>query len=315
MNFKGKDIININDFSRADLEKIFSTASEMESMPREKAVKLLEGYNVACLFFEPSTRTRLSFQSAAQYLGAGILPAEFNLKKKEEDMSSMSKGESFEDTIKTVDGYADVIVIRHPESGSAKRAADVAEHPVINAGDGTNEHPTQTMLDLYTMWKIKGGLDGMNIGMVGDLKYGRTPHSLSFGLARFNPKNIWLVSPPELAMPQKYIDILKAAGAEVHVVERIEDIEQPDIDFIYATRIQKERFPNPEEYKKYAGVYKIGLDTLKHFDKNVRIMHPLPRVDEIKPEIDEEPQAIYFEQARNGIFVRMALLTLVTGCV
>lgn len=312
MSYDGRDVVNIGDFSRQDFEVLFEKAAFMEILDKDEAAEILKGYVVACLFFEPSTRTSNSFQSAAQKLGASVLTPPFNLKQKELDMTSLQKGESFEDTIAMFDGYTDVIVIRHPEIGSAQKAADVAKNPVINGGDGPNQHPTQTLLDLYTMHKSKGTAENLKLAMVGDLKYGRTVHSMAVALKHFSPAYVALVSPKELKMPEKYVEILKETGAEVVETEKIEDAS-PDIDFMYVTRIQKERFENPAEYEKLKGVYQIGLDTLKHFNKNVKIMHPLPRVDEIKTEMDKTSNALYFEQAQNGIPVRMALLALVTG--
>lgn len=312
MTFKGRDIINIKDFSREDLEHIINVAFEMEKMPRGDAKNILQNYITACLFFEPSTRTNNSFQTAALRLGANVLDPDLM------EGSSITKGESFNDTIRMFDSYTDAIVIRHPQINTAKIAADIAKNPVINAGDGPNQHPTQTMLDLYTMKKEKDRIDGLKIAMIGDLKYGRTVHSLATALTRFSPDYVAFVSPDELKMPEVYIRSLKNVCAEVEEFERIEDLPR-DIDFIYMTRIQKERFENLEDYERLAGVYQFSLKTLNHFNDSVRIMHPLPRIEgpkcELLPEVDNAPQALYFQQAANGVPIRMALLALVLGAV
>ena len=304
MNFKGRDIISIREFSKSDLLYILDVAKKMESKPNPK---LLAGKVMASLFFEPSTRTRLSFESSMNQLGGRVIGFVGT------DMTSIKKGETLFDTIKMAEKYADVIVIRNPVEGSARLASEAASIPVINAGDGANQHPTQTLLDLYTILKSKGKLNNLNIGFVGDLKYGRTVHSLAIALAHFNAK-MFFVAPDALQMPKEYLDELDEGKIKCVMAKKIEKVASK-LDVLYMTRIQKERFPDPLEYQKLKGVYQIGLDLLKICKKDMKIMHPLPRVGEIKPELDKTPNAIYFEQAGNGIFVRKALLALVLGKV
>jgi aspartate carbamoyltransferase catalytic subunit len=302
MNFKGRDIISIRDFSKDELLYVLKIAKKMDKNPFQN---LLKGKILATLFFEPSTRTRLSFETSMNRLGGSVIGFA------ESGVSSVKKGETLWDTIKTVDQYADIIVQRHPIEGAARLAAESAEIPVINAGDGANQHPTQTLLDLYTIQKNKGKVEGLTIGFVGDLKYGRTVHSLAVALTHFKA-TMYFISPEALKMPQSYLDELDEKKIKYFETESLTNVAK-NIDVLYVTRIQKERFPDPMEYEKYKNVYQLDKSTLKHCKKDVKIMHPLPRVGEINPDMDETPNAIYFQQAGNGIPVRKALLALVLG--
>ncbi len=305
MMFKGRDIISIKDLSERDLKRIFEVANEM--LPIAKGVEkseILRGYILANLFFEPSTRTRLSFESAMHRLGGSILGFT------NPSATSLSKGETLADTIRMVDSYSDVIVIRHPYEGSARLAAEFAENPVINAGDGAGQHPTQTLLDIYTIFREFGELKGLKIALIGDLKYGRTVHSLAHALSNLGVE-IYLVSPSSLRMPKHIIREMRKKPKEYEKIDDIITIA----DVFYVTRIQKERFPDPQEYRKVAGIYSIGKDDVEKMKKDAIIMHPLPRVGEIKPEVDYTPHAKYFKQAFYGVPVRMALLSLVLGVV
>jgi aspartate carbamoyltransferase catalytic subunit len=304
MDFAKRDILSIKDFSRQELIDLLDVAEEFEKNG-PKYRDLLKGFILATLFFEPSTRTRFSFQAACLRLGGQFISLT-SLKS-----SSMAKGESLSDTIKMIDGYCDAIAVRHPDVGSAKLVADVSSKPVINCGDGTHEHPTQTFTDLYTIRKALGRLDGLTIGFVGDLKNGRTVHSLACALSYFKPK-IYLISPDSLQMPQEYIDEMRSKG--VNVVEESDLLKVSiELDVLYVTRIQKERFINPDDYAKVKGIYQLKADFLDHAKKELKILHPLPRVDEIDPELDTYEQSIYFQQAHNGLFVREALLALILG--
>ncbi len=302
MDFEGKDIISIRDMEKKDILHILDAARRVEQNPNPE---LLKGKLMASLFFEPSTRTRLSFESAMILMGGGVTGFA------QPGVSSVKKGETLWDTIKMIERYSDVIVMRHPVEGSARLAAEAAGIPVINGGDGANQHPTQTLLDLYTIMKSKGGLENLNIGMLGDLKYGRTVHSLCVALTHFNP-NFYFISPEALAMPPGYISLLETKGLDYKQEQDLGKVGG-DLDILYVTRIQKERFPDPMEYKKYAGFYRLNRETLKGVKKELKIMHPLPRVDEIHPELDSTDHALYFEQAANGIPVRQALLAMVLG--
>ena len=269
--------------------------------------KMLQGKIMTVLFYEPSSRTFGSFISAMQRLGGGIIPLQGMT------YSSVAKGETLEDTIRTFECYSDIIVIRHPEVGSAKKAALVSTVPIINAGDGANQHPTQTLLDLYTIQKVKERLNGLHIGIVGDLKYGRTVHSLVVAMSHFEP-TFYFISPQPLSMPESYLAELK--DKKIRYFETAElSTAIPRLDVLYVTRIQKERFPDPLEYEKYKGVYKITKATLKDAKDSLKIMHPLPRVGEIDQEIDSTEHAVYFQQAGNGIPVRKALLGLILGAI
>jgi aspartate carbamoyltransferase catalytic subunit len=292
----GRDIISIRDFSRRDIEIVLKEARTIRPDP-----DLLRGRVMASLFFEPSTRTQLSFASACERLGGRVIGFT------SAETTSQAKGESLADTIRVAERYSDVIVIRHPLEGSARLAADVAEVPVINAGDGANQHPTQTLLDLFTIERFLGGIDGLNIGMVGDLRYGRTVHSLAQALTRFKGVKLRLIAPPTLRLPPS---VLRELEGKLEYEER-EELDLEGLDVVYVTRIQKERFPDIEEYEKVKGAYLITAETADPLSEEAIILHPLPRVDEIAPEVDSLPQAKYFEQAEGGIPVRMALLKLV----
>jgi aspartate carbamoyltransferase catalytic subunit len=267
---------------------------------------LLKGKILATLFFEPSTRTRLSFEAAMLKLGGNYIGFA------EPDLTSAKKGENLADTVRTVENYADAIALRHNLEGSAKLAAEFGEVPIINAGTGAEEHPTQALNDLYTIRKEKGKIDGLKIALVGDLRYGRTVHSLAYGLAMYNVE-LYLVSPETLSMRK---DVLQTIKTKITIIENanLEKI-MPQIDVLYVTRIQKERFPDAAEYAKVKGAYRIDLKTIEKAKKDMIIMHPLPRIDEIAPEVDATPQAKYFSQVWNGMVVRMALLSLVLGAV
>jgi aspartate carbamoyltransferase catalytic subunit len=301
MNFKNKDIISINDFSKADLLYILQVAKSMEK-PRPG---LLKGKILATLFFEPSTRTRLSFAYAMESLGGEVLGFDHSAS------SSIEKGESLWDTAKITEKYCDVMVIRHPTEGSSRLVAEASDKPVINAGDGANQHPTQTLLDLYTIQKEKGKLTNLSVGMVGDLKYGRTVHSLTKALSHFNP-TFYFIAPQALQMPQTYLDELDKKGIKYILEPNLQKVSRK-LDIIYVTRIQKERFPDPVEYKKYMGYYKLDRKILKDVKSDMKILHPLPRVDEMDRSLDNTKHAAYFKQAANGIPVRKALLALVLG--
>ncbi len=302
MDFKNKNVISINDFSKEELLHILKVAKQMEQKPKSN---LLKGKILATLFFEPSTRTRLSFISAMEQLSGEVIGFS------NANTTSIQKGESLWDTIKMTEQYADVIVIRHPLEGSARLAAEAASIPVINGGDGSNQHPTQTLLDLYTIQKVKGKLENLHIGFVGDLKYGRTVHSLVIALSHFNP-TFYFIAPDELQIPENYLDELFQRRIKYHKTSDLGRFSK-EIDILYVTRIQKERFPDPLEYEKFKGVYRIDEAFLNNTKKDMKIMHPLPRVDEIDKSIDTTPHAAYFEQAANGIPVRKALLALALG--
>ncbi len=300
----GKDIISIKDLTKDEMFEIFSVAKEMIPIAKGKGIDILKGRILATLFFEPSTRTKFSFESAMYKLGGNVLTF-FDPK-----YSSVSKGETLADTIRMVDSYADVIVIRHSYEGAARLASKFAEHPVINAGDGAGQHPTQTLLDLFTIWSNLGKFEGINIGLLGDLKYGRTVHSLALALSDLG-SSIYLISPKGLEMPEHIMREISIKTKPI-VYNDLKDVIQ-DLDVLYTTRIQKERFPDLSEYMKIAGSYRIDLDLLEHGKKDLIIMHPLPRVDEIAPEVDYTPHAKYFEQAFNGLPIRMAILSMVMG--
>lgn len=303
MNFKGRNIVSIRDFSKEDLIHILAVAKEMEvDKPRLLVNKIL-----ATLFFEPSTRTRLSFESAMYRLGGKVIGFS------DEKVSSVKKGETIWDTIKMIDRYSDVIVIRSPIEGSARLAAEAASVSVINGGDGANQHPTQTLLDLYTIQKAKKKITGLKIGFLGDLKYGRTVHSLALALSHWNV-DLYFIAPDALQMPAYYLNDLQEKGIKCYQTSDVFSVSRK-LDILYVTRIQKERFPDPMEYEKYKNTYRLDRSLLSHAKKNLRIMHPLPRVGEISPELDDTNHALYFDQAGNGVTVRKALLALVLGKV
>ena len=305
MEFKGRDIVSIEDFSRPEIEHILDVAESMESVVSEGS-DMLKGKILATLFYEPSTRTRLSFESAMLKLGGG------NIGFADAEMTSAKKGENLADTVRTVEKYADIIALRHSLEGSAKFAAEYSKVPIINAGTGAEEHPTQALTDLYTIRKDRGKIDGLKVALLGDLRYGRTVHSLAYALAFYNVE-LHLISPESLRMRK---DVLQTIKGKISVTEDASlDAIVSMLDVLYVTRIQRERFPDAAEYAKMRGAYKIDLETVKLAKKDLIVMHPLPRVDEIAQEVDATPQARYFQQVRNGVMVRMALLALVLGAV
>jgi aspartate carbamoyltransferase catalytic subunit len=299
-----ESVVSIRDFEREGILEVLSVARRMEEAEH---YGLLQGKVLATVFFEPSTRTRLSFASAMMRLGGQVL----NFGSPEQ--TSLKKGESLSDTVRIVAGYCDVIALRHPWEGAARLAARIAGRPVINAGDGANQHPTQTFLDLYTIQKVRGRIDGLTVGFAGDLKYGRTVHSLAIALSRFECRQVF-ISPPNLGIPRGLEQELSRDGVEF---EQSEDLcaALPGLDILYCTRIQRERFPDVVEYERVKGAYRINRELLDRCEvpESLRIMHPLPRVDELSPELDDSPHAVYFEQARNGVPVRQALLAMVLG--
>jgi aspartate carbamoyltransferase catalytic subunit len=305
MDFQGRDVISIEDFSIQEINHILDVSKSMEPIAT-KGSDMLKGKILATLFFEPITRTRLSFETAMLKLGGS------NIGFAEPEIASVRKGENLADTVRTVENYADAIALRHSLEGAARLAAEFSRVPIINGGTGAEEHPTQAFIDLYTVRKEKGKIDGLRVAIVGDLRYGRTAHSLAYALALYNIE-LYLVSPESLRMRK---DVLQMIKGKITVTEDV-NLETiiPQIDVLYVTRIQKERFPDAAEYAKVKGAYKIDLKTLKNSKKDMIILHPLPRVDEIAPEIDNTPQAQYFSQVGNGVVVRMALLALVLGAV
>ena len=305
MSFKGRDIVSIRDFSRDEIEHVLNVARLMEPLTMGGS-KMLDGKVLSNIFFEPSTRTRLSFESAILKLGGNYISIP------ESQVSSVVKGENLVDTIRVMENYADVIVLRHFLEGAARLASEVAVVPVINAGSGGGEHPTQAMLDLYTMERELGTIDGLSVALVGDLKYGRTVHSLAYALSLYDT-TLYLVSPKTLEMRR---EIVNDISNEVKVVEtnEIGDVI-PNVDVLYVTRIQKERFPDQEEYEKIKGVYRISSDTLQNAKSNLIVLHPLPRVDEVTSDVDYTPYARYFKETWYGLVTRMALLCLVLGAI
>jgi len=296
LDWRGRDVISIRDLSREHIEDVLYHAQQIRPDPH-----ILQGRVMASLFFEPSTRTQLSFATAMQRLGGRVIGFSGA------ESTSVAKGESLQDTVRTVEKYADVIVMRHPIEGSARLVADTVVIPVLNAGDGANQHPTQTLMDLFTIKKFHNRLDDLKIGLVGDLKYGRTVHSLATALTRFRNITLRLISPPNLRMPHSVLQEL--AGLVPHT--ETNELDLRDLDVVYVTRIQRERFPDIEEYEKVKGAYVINLKACEMLKPNAILLHPLPRVDEIAPEVDALPQAKYFDQVQNGVPVRMALLRLV----
>jgi aspartate carbamoyltransferase catalytic subunit len=302
--FKKKHVLSMRDFSREEIDTVLDLAASLEPYAEGKKSKMLEGKILALLFFEPSTRTRMSFETAMKRLGGSVInlgPAEG---------SSISKGESLADTVRVIGGYSDALVIRHPKEGSARLASEFSPVPVLNAGDGAGHHPTQTLLDLYTIRK-ESHLDDLRIALVGDLKYGRTVHSLAYALSLYGAE-ITLVSPPTLGMPEPIKSDMLRNGTKVHETRDLSEVIN-DVDVLYMTRIQRERFPDPLEYAKVAKSYRITPEFLKEARKNLIIMHPLPRVDEISPSVDATPHALYFKQSFYGVPVRMALLKMLIG--
>lgn len=296
---KKRDLISITDYTKEEYLQIMELAAEFEKNPNQD---LLKGKVVASLFFEPSTRTRLSFETAISRLGGRIIGIA------DPGSSSVTKGETLHDTIKMVTNYADLIVMRHPLEGAARYAAEIATVPVINAGDGANQHPTQTLLDMYSILKTQGRLDNLNIFMVGDLKYGRTVHSLLMAMSEFDNQIFNFIAPEELLMPEEYKMHLKEKGIRYFEHREFTDIISA-ADIIYMTRVQKERFSDPIEYEKVKNVYILREKMLRNTKPNVRVLHPLPRVNEIHTDVDSSEKAYYFEQALNGVFAREAIIS------
>ena len=299
---KNKSLVSINDLSKEQYFKILDLAEEFAKKPKQN---LIQDYVVATLFFEPSTRTRLSFETAVCQLGGKYIGFT------DPNVSSVRKGESLKDTIQTVANYSDLIIMRHPVDGAARYASEVSKVPIINAGDGANQHPTQTLLDLYTIRETQKTLSGLKIGFVGDLKYGRTVHSLLMALSQFD-STFYFISPDELKMPSSYkhqLDEKKLSYTETTDLENT----IPKLDILYMTRIQKERFSDPIEYEKVKNSYILVNSMLARSKPNLKVLHPLPRVNEISEDVDSNPKAYYFEQALNGVYVRQAILCLILG--
>ncbi len=304
--FYGKDILSVKQFTRSDLEYIFNVAHEMRVMvERVGTFDLLKGKILANLFYEPSTRTSSSFTSAMERLGGSVIPIN------EVRYSSVAKGESLPDTVRTLDCYADVIVLRHPEVGASALAAKYARKPIINAGDGVGEHPTQALLDLFTIVEELGQVDGLTVTMLGDLKYGRTVHSLARLLSLYDVR-INYVSPQILRMPEEIINELKEKNIPQAEYTELDPV-LPETDVLYVTRVQKERFTDLDEYERVKDAYVITTETMKRAKDRMIVMHPLPRINEISMEVDDDPRAAYFRQMEYGLYVRMALLAMVLG--
>lgn len=302
--FKKRHVLSMREFSREEIDSVLDLAASLEPYAHGGKCDALSGKILALLFFEPSTRTRLSFETAMMRLGGKTLslgPAEG---------SAVAKGESLADTVRVIGGYADALVIRHPKEGAARLASQFSPVPVLNAGDGAGHHPTQTLLDLYTIRK-ESHLEDLKIALVGDLKYGRTVHSLAYALALYGA-DITLVSPPTLRMPLPIKTDLAGKGTKVRETHDLDEVKD-DMDVLYLTRIQKERFPDPQEYKKVAQSYRITPESLEGVKDDLIIMHPLPRVDEISPDIDATKHAVYFKQSFYGVPIRMALLKMLAG--
>ena len=306
MDFRGRDIISIKDFSKREINYILNYARKMVSYAKgEGYIEILKGKVLSSLFFEPSTRTRLSFESAMNRLGGRVIGFA------DPTATSQKKGESLADTIRMADAYSDAIVIRHPQEGAARLAAEFSDVPILNAGDGAGRHPTQCLLDLFTILTEKKKIEKQKVVLLGDLKYGRTVHSLAYALSLYGVE-LTFVSPETLKMPKEIVNECRELGVEPSSTSNLEKAIK-DADVLYATRIQKERFPDAEEYSRVVGTYKIDNDLLKNASEKLIVMHPLPRVTEINPEVDRTPHALYFKQAFNGVPIRMALLSLVTG--
>ncbi|MGQ9681368.1 MAG: aspartate carbamoyltransferase [Anaerolineae bacterium] len=304
--FYRQDIISVRQFDKDKLGYIFGLAQEMRHMVQQiGAADLLRGRVLANLFYEPSTRTSSSFMAAMQRLGGSVIPIN------EVHYSSVTKGESLPDTVRTLECYADIIVLRHPETGSAQIAADAASKPIINAGDGTGEHPTQALLDLFTILEELGGIDGIHVAMVGDLKYGRTVHSLTRLLSLFDVR-LSFVSPESLRMPAEHLNEVRSKGKTAVEFEDVSEVIG-EADVLYVTRVQRERFEDPDLYEKVKGSYVITPEVLQQAKERMVVMHPLPRVYEISREVDDDPRAAYFRQMENGMYIRMALLAAVLG--
>lgn len=295
-----RNLISITDFSVEEIDKMIKVAGDIMANP-DKYIDICKGKKLATLFFEPSTRTRLSFEAAMLELGGSVLGFS------EASSSSASKGESVSDTIRTVGCYADIIAMRHPKEGAPIVAARRTTVPIINGGDGGHHHPTQTLTDLLTITREKGRLNNLTVGLCGDLKFGRTVHSLIEAMLRYENVKFVLIAPPELRVPQYIIDMLEKAGAEYKQVETMEAV-MPELDILYMTRVQRERFFNEEDYIRLKDTYILNTDKLANAKKDMAILHPLPRVNEISVEVDDDPRAAYFRQALCGKYIRMALI-------
>ncbi len=304
-HYYDRDVVSIRDFSRDELEFLFSFTDKISTLSRSERSELGRGRTLGSIYYEPSTRTRMSFEAAISSIGGSSIGIA------DPKSSSIEKGESLSDTIRIMDLYCDVLVLRHPLDGSGRFASELSRNPVINAGSGSEEHPTQAMLDLYTIYKEKGRIDGLQIGIIGDLKYGRTIYSLLYGLANYDV-DIRLISPPTLSIRKESI-----YGVENRLkIQEYSDLPEDllsTLDVIYVTRIQKERFPDIQDYEKVKGTYTIDQATLDRSKADVSIMHPLPRLDEISHSIDNTNNATYFRQAANGKEIRAALLALITN--
>lgn len=298
---KNRSLVSINDFSREDILRILQLAEDFENNPNQT---LLRDKVVATLFFEPSTRTRLSFETAINRLGARVIGFT------DSSTSSTTKGETLKDTIKMVSNYADLIVMRHPLEGSARYAAEQSRVPIVNAGDGANQHPSQTLLDLYSIKKTQGTLENLSVYMVGDLKYGRTVHSLLMALSHFNP-TFYFVAPKALSIPNEYKYFLKEKNIAFFESVAMEQLDKADI--LYMTRVQKERFSDPMEYERVKNTYVLSSSMLDNTRDNLRVLHPLPRVNEIDADVDLNPKAYYFQQAENGVYTRMGIIAAIMG--
>ena len=297
-----KSLISIRDFTKEEILHILETAKEFEQNPVQD---FLTGKVITSLFFEPSTRTRLSFETAVNRLGARVIGFS------DASNTSQSKGETLKDTIKMVNNYVDMIIMRHPLEGSSRYASEVADVPVVNAGDGANQHPSQTLLDLYSILQTQGTLDGLTINMVGDLKYGRTTHSLLQAMSHFKTKFVF-TAPEELKMPKEYKEFLDSKGIEYIETASLEE-HLNNCDILYMTRVQQERFTDPIEYERVKDCYSLDAQMLANVKDNMKILHPLPRVNEISQDVDETPYAYYFKQAENGLYVRMAIISYLLG--
>ncbi|MDC7126312.1 MAG: aspartate carbamoyltransferase [Spirochaetales bacterium] len=300
--FPEKNIISIRDLGRDELDYLVETAWAIES---GRIKPNLNGRIASLLFFEPSTRTCFSFESAVKRLGGEALIM------KGTNGTSVQKGESFSDTLRTIERYSDIVVIRHAVEGAARLASEVIDIPVVNAGDGANQHPTQALLDLYSIKKIRGTLENVKIGLVGDLRFGRTVHSLAQALSHYNPE-FYFISPSFLEMPEHIKNELKEKGIKYTELPEVEPVV-PELDIMYVTRIQRERFADSEDYERLKGSYIIDKETIKGAKEDMKILHPLPRVDEIACEVDSSPHAYYFDQAENGVYMRQAILSILLG--
>ena len=304
---KGMDVVSALQFTRSDVETLIEVAEEIRRVYEHGGrMNIAQGRVMFTAFFEPSTRTRLSFQFAMVKLGGSVVDLG------PEEVTSMAKGESPEDTLRTVDSYGpDLIVVRHREPGFAAKAAQICRAPVINAGDGYNEHPTQALLDVYTMWRVFGRVDGLRVGMMGDLKYGRTISSLSYVLSNYRDIELYFVSPRELQPRDEVLKVLDQRRVHYELYEKLDDVVEK-LDVLYVTRLQKERM-KPEDYERLKGSYMITYEYLRKLKRIPVILHPLPRVWELTPDVDVLPQAMYFEQAKNGLYIRMALIKTILG--